>query len=269
MSKLDNRWIYLAVFISVLLPLFKPLGLPITVGPETTRTFSLIEGLDAGARVIVSPSFSPSSEGEILPQLNAVVQHLMARQAKIAWVSLNVEGIMYAERTMSDLGGSFGYAYGEDYVVLPFVPGMQTAVASIVSDFLKVFPEDAYGKGLSGLGAVDGVASIQDFDLLVDFNTGDTTIYYLQQLQGTGVKVISGASGVTVPYLLPYTASGQLSGMLGGLRGAAEYEMLSGKKSTAVAGMDAQSLSHGIILAFVIAGNAGHIKSRKKDGAQR
>lgn len=269
MSRLDNRWIYMAVFISVLLPLFRPLGLPITVGAETRRTYGVIDELEPGARVIVSPSFAPSSEGEILPQLYAVVQHLIERRAKLAWVSLNVEGVMYAERVMGELSGPNGYAYGEDYVVLPFVPGMQTAVASIAKDFLKVFPEDAYGKQLSGLGALSGVESIQDFELLVDFNTGDTTIYYLQQLQGKGVKVVSGASGVTVPYLLPYTASGQLSGMLGGLRGAAEYEMLSGKKSTAVSGMDAQSLSHGVILAFVIAGNFGYVKSQKKDGASR
>lgn len=261
MTKLDNRWIYLAVFISVLLPLFKPLGLPISVGAETKRTYSLIENLDAGARVIVSPSFAPSSEGELLPQLSAVVSHLAARQAKITWVNLNVEGIMYAERVMGSLGESRQYAYGEDYVVLPFVPGMQTAVAAMASDFLNVFPKDAYGTPLSELGAVAGVESIESFDMLIDFNAGDTTIYYLQQLQGKGVKVVSGASGVTVPYLLPYIASGQLCGILGGLRGAAEYEMLIGQKSTAVAGMDAQSLSHGVILAFVIAGNLGSSKS--------
>jgi hypothetical protein len=108
--------------------------------------------------------------------------------------------------------------------------------------------------------ALSSVKTISDFDLVVDFNTGDTSIYYLQQLQGSGVKIVSGASGVTVPYLLPYISSGQLSGLLGGLRGAAEYEMLSDRKGTAVAGMDAQSLSHGVILSFIIAGNVGFLK---------
>lgn len=267
--KTDNRWVYLAVFLSVLLPLFRPLGLPITVGPDTRRTYELVESLESGSRVILSPSFSPSSEGEILPQLNAVTQHLLSRGAKIVWVNLTVEGTMYAERVMDQYTEQYGYKYGEDYVVLPFIPGMQTAVASIAADFPKAFPEDAYGTALGGLAVTKGVRSIADFALLMDFNTGDSTIYYLQQLQGTGVKVVSGASGVTVPYLLPYTASGQLSGLLGGLRGAAEYEMLSGNKGEAVAGMDAQSLAHGAILAFVVAGNIGSLRSRKKGGGAK
>lgn len=269
MSRLDNRWVYAAVFVSVLLPLFRPLGLPMGVSPDSRRTYEIIDGLNPSARVIVSPSFSPSSEAETLPQMDAVVQHLMDKRARLTWVSLNVEGTMYAERTMARFAGPRGYAYGLDYVVLPFSPGMQTAIASMASDFLRTFPEDAYGEPLASLKAMAAVASIRDFDLVIDFNTGDTTIYYLQQLQGTGVRVISGASGVTVPYLLPYVSSGQLSGLLGGLRGAAEYEMLSDRKGAAVAGMDAQSLSHGVTLAFIVAGNLGYLRTRKGRGVER
>lgn len=264
MARLDSRWIYLAVFVSVLLPLFTPLGLPISVSPQTRYTYDLIQGLRPGARVIISPSFSPSSDAELLPQLNAVLQHLLAQRARIAWVSLNVEGVMYAEKSMSLFKGQYGYQYGIDYAVLPYLPGMQTAIASIASDFIRTFPLDAYGSPLPEMEVMGGVQSIKDFDLIIDFNTGDTSIYYLQQLQGTGLKVVSGASGVTVPYLLPYISSGQLSGLLGGLRGAAEYEMLSGRKGTAVAGMDAQSLSHGVTLAFIIAGNLGFLTSHKR-----
>jgi hypothetical protein len=260
MSKLDSRLIYLAVFVSVLLPLFTPLGLPISVSDQTKDTYDLIGELPEASQVILSPSFSPSSEAEILPQLGAVLEHLMSRKARITWVNLNVEGIMYAERSMASLKDKYGYVYGVDYVVLPYLPGMQTAIASIASDFTRTFPRDAYGAALASMEALSSVKTISDFDLVVDFNTGDTSIYYLQQLQGSGVKIVSGASGVTVPYLLPYISSGQLSGLLGGLRGAAEYEMLSDRKGTAVAGMDAQSLSHGVILSFIIAGNVGFLK---------
>ncbi|HHW27194.1 MAG TPA: hypothetical protein GXX23_07635, partial [Firmicutes bacterium] len=251
-DKIDSRYIYLAVFLSVLLPLFRPIGLPITVGEQTREAFLLVDGLPQGALVIMSPSFAPSSDAEVVPQMMALLKHLMSKNAKLLWVNLTVEGSMYATRAMDSLKDEFGYEYGRDYVITPYLPGQQTAIASIASDIKGALTVDVSGKPVWDMEAVSGVSSVSDFDLLIDFNTGDTCIYYLQQVQPKGVRVIAGASGVTVPYLMPYLGSGQLAGLLGGLRGAAEYEMVSKTPGLALGGMDAQSLSHAAIVLFII-----------------
>lgn len=263
LGNIDSRWIYLAIFLSVLLPLFKPLGLPITVSQTTRDTYDFIQALPPGADVIVSPSFSPSSDAEVLPQMMAVLKHLMTKKVHLTWVNLNVEGIMYAEKSMAQLKDAYGYKYGTNYVILPFLPGMETAVASMASGFRQVFQTDVYGTPLSEIPLMQNIRSISDYDLVIDFNTGDTGIYYLQQVQPKGVPVIVGASGVTVPYLMPYLDTRQLAGLLGGLRGAAEYEILTGTRGVAVQGMDAQSLSHGVTLLFIIAGNIAYLVGRK------
>jgi len=54
---------------------------------------------------------------------------------------------------------------------------------------------------------------------------------------------------------MPFYTSGQIFGLANGLRGAAEYEILSGNLGTAVASNDAISTSHVLILAFIVAGN--------------
>ena len=83
-----------------------------------------------------------------------------------------------------------------------------------------------------------------------------------------GIPVAAGVTSVSAPQYYAYVESGQLNGMLGGMKGAAEYEALVGKPAKATAGMTAQSLVHLFIIFSVIGGNAIFIASkRKKSGA--
>ena len=63
------------------------------------------------------------------------------------------------------------------------------------------------------------------------------------------------------PDMYPFLQSKQLIGLLGGLKGAAEYEALVKKKANAVSGMRPQSVVHVIIILFVIFGNIVYFTS--------
>jgi hypothetical protein len=265
LANLDSRIVYAAVFLSILLPLLKPLGLNVSVSPGTWDVYNIIDSLSPDDAVIISPSFAPGSEAEVYPQMKAILRHILTKGARVVFVNLNVEGRMYAEKTMAHLAPELGYEYGEDYVILPFTPGLETAIASMSGGLTQTYERDASGTPLKELRAMSGIASIKDFSLIVDFNTGDTAIYYVQHAKPAGVRVIAGASGVTVPYLTPYLATGQLSGLLEGLRGAAEYETAVGSPGEAMAAMDAQSLSHASILVLLGLGNAAHFLARRDD----
>ena len=77
-----------------------------------------------------------------------------------------------------------------------------------------------------------------------------------------------GCTGVMAPGLYPLLRSGQINGLIGGLRGAAEYESLIGQKGKAVAGMDAQSVTHVAIIALVIMCNLIYFSQRRALRAQ-
>jgi len=68
----------------------------------------------------------------------------------------------------------------------------------------------------------------------------------------------------------PYLQSGQLSGLLAGMKGGAEYEVLIQKAGyskaymPAVAAMDSQSLAHVVILVLVIVGNLAFFVTRRR-----
>jgi hypothetical protein len=77
-----------------------------------------------------------------------------------------------------------------------------------------------------------------------------------------------GCTGVMAPGLYPLLRSGQLNGLIGGLRGAAEYETLIGQKGKAIAGMDAQSATHLAIIVLVIMCNLFYFSTRKQGKQQ-
>jgi len=66
------------------------------------------------------------------------------------------------------------------------------------------------------------------------------------------------------PGLYPLLRSGQINGLIGGLRGAAEYETLIGQKGKAIAGMDAQSATHFAIIVLVIICNLFYFSMRRQ-----
>ena len=66
------------------------------------------------------------------------------------------------------------------------------------------------------------------------------------------------------PDLFPFIQSGQMVGMIGGLAGAAEYESLIGQADRASAGMRPQSVTHIIIITFILLANITFFLSRRK-----
>jgi len=73
---------------------------------------------------------------------------------------------------------------------------------------------------------------------------------------------------VMAPGLYPLLRSGQINGLIGGLRGAAEYETLIDQKGRAIAGMDAQSATHLAIIVLVIICNIFYFLLRKQGKQQ-
>jgi len=86
----------------------------------------------------------------------------------------------------------------------------------------------------------------------------------VQQVQSRyRVRLASGTTAVAAPPFYPYVQSGQLVGLLGGLKGAAEYEGLVGATGDATRGMDAQSIVHALIVFFILLGNVVYLMERR------
>ncbi len=102
------------------------------------------------------------------------------------------------------------------------------------------------------------VNSFADFPLVVDLASSAIADYYIR-IAATRYHrtMVLGATAVMAADYYPYLSSGQISGLIGGMKGAAEYERLLDTIGDARRGMDAQSLVHVIVVTLVILGNLG------------
>ena len=109
-----------------------------------------------------------------------------------------------------------------------------------------------------------------DIDLVVDLASGQTPTTWIT-LVGARYEqeIAAGVTAVMGVEYYPYLQSGQLVGLLGGLKGAADYETLIERVGKGTTRMTAQSFAHALIIVFVLIGNAAYVISRlrRRDNA--
>src|SRR5207247_4333117 len=118
------------------------------------------------------------------------------------------------------------------------------------------------------VAGLKGIQTLRDVNYVVSLAAGTAGIesWYVYGKDKYKFELGGGCTGVIAPGLYPLLRSGQINGLIGGLRGAAEYETLIGQKGRAVAGMDAQSATHVAIIMLVILCNVFYLLIRTSRG---
>jgi len=267
MEKFDRRYIFLAILLVVLVPLLAPLGLPIRVSREVQSAYDAVAGIPDGSKVYFAADYDPGSMPELHPMSLATLDHLFSKNCKVIGACLWPAGPPLLEDALKRIGEErFGKKYGVDFVNLGYKPGNEVAMVSVGRSIRATFPTDFYGTPIDSLEVMRGVDRMTDLAILVNISAGyPGTKEWVQQVQSRyHIEVVAGCTAVSAPEYYPYFQSGQLAGLMGGLAGAAEYEILVGKPGTATRGMDAQSLGHLAIIAFIVLGNVLYFTSKKK-----
>lgn len=267
---LDRRIIFLFMFIAVLIPLYFPLGLPIVPGREAIGFFDTIEALPPGTPVYLAADYDPGSLPELQPMLEAAIRQACERDLRIVAGSLWPACPPLVDQAFQKVAvGEFGKAYGTDFVNLGFKEGREVVMVQLGEDIERVYPTDYLGNATSGIAALQGVRKLSDFAVLINVSAGyPGTKEWVQQVRTRfNIPIVAGCTAVSAPEYFPYFQSGQLSGLLGGLAGAAEYEALVGGIGDAARKMDAQSLGHITIIAFILLGNLIYFVRRREEGA--
>ena len=119
---------------------------------------------------------------------------------------------------------------------------------------------------INGDKADNRIANLRDVNYAVSLGAGNPGVeaWYVFGKDKYKFELGGGCTGVMAPGLYPLLRSGQINGLIGGLRGAAEYEILIDQKGKAVAGMDAQSATHLAIIVLVIICNLFYFSSRNR-----
>ena len=255
--------------LAIAIPTIHPIGLPIDVTEPVQRVYDFVSSLPDGSVVVIGFDYEPGDEIDLNPIAQAIMHQLASKKIKIVAIGSFPAGPTFADECMAILE-EYGYEYGVDYVNLGYYAGGEPTLAAFAQNPAAVFPKDWRGNSITSLPIMQEVSTMKDFAMAMTLNDGPTggtgTHEWVRQaVMAYGTPLIMGVTGVLAASNETYVQSGQCKGILAGLRAAAEYEKLTGKKGTGTVGMDAQSIAHILIVAFVVLGNIGMLVSKSKE----
>ncbi len=267
-ENLDRRWVYLLSWLFVLFPLMFPLGLPVPINKESQQWYKAISDIPDGSTVVFAPMYGTSGMPELFPMTLATMHQLWSKDVKIIVVSFWAEGPLVFTQLLNQMNPTtYGKTYGVDWINLGYIPGSEPAMRAFGDDMAKAVAKDYIeGKNLSEFPIMQNVNNAEDIDLIISIETGTPglTEWLRQWQEPYRVPIVVGCIGVSAPGMAPFLQSGQLSALLPGLTSSAEYELLINRKGLAIAGVDAVSMSHILIVILVVLGNIGYFVNRGK-----
>jgi hypothetical protein len=194
-------------------------------------TQQFYDGMDAipdGSIVVVSWQTRFGRPTKMIG-LEDVTKHLMKKDVKIFHVSFDksMEGGEVCERILRKLDPekNYGKVYGVDYINFGGVAGGEASLAGFLDDAHGTFPRDQRGTPIDQYPISDLLKTGEDIDYV--YCSGTEHYAWVGQAQPRyGTVIFAGSDAGEVTEIMPYVESGQVSGALNDMMGAAEYERL-------------------------------------------
>jgi hypothetical protein len=228
---LDRRIVFLLMVFAVSIPILFQIPFPEITTPMVERVFDQIDSMPAGSRVLLAFDYDPPSEPELQPMANSLVRHLALRKCKLYFIALWPVGQNMIEDTLADvLVPEFPeYVYGVDYVNLGFKSGYEGVIKVVQTNLRKLYTTDGRGTAVDKIPMMEDVRNLRNMAIIVNVSAGYPGMKEWVQYGSdpARIPIVGGCTAVQAPLMYPYYPT-QLHGLMGGIKGAAEYdEMLS------------------------------------------
>jgi hypothetical protein len=243
------------------------------VTPETRGITSALEKLAPGSRVLLACDYDPGSAAEIQPMTVTFLKYTLSRGLRVVIMGLWPQGPQQADLALQaallePAVAARNPQYGSDYVNLGFQSGNEIVIQRMGSSIPAVFPRDSRGRPLSEFPIMSNVENFDAFSFVFNVSAGYPGTVEWVQFAGDRfhASIGSGTTAVSAPLYYTYFPA-QVTGVLGGMRGAAEFETVTGFRGKGTAFMLSQSSAHVIIVLFIVLGNVAFILTRRRRGA--
>jgi len=282
---LDRRWIFIFVFLALTVPMFMNVDFDLSFSEEVTSLYDELEKLQPGSRILMSFDYDPPSAPELQPMADALIKYCLKKRLKIIIMGLWPQGPIQANIALQrafaeDEINEEDFIYGVDYANLGFQAGNEFVIQRMGSSFSEMFKKDYAGNRYEELPLMKGIKNFNDIDFSLNFSAGyPGTVEWVQvAVDRYHVRLGAGNTAVQAPQVYPYFNSGQLTGLLGGMRGAAEIEGILEThdengikyKDKGTKYMFSQTVAHAVVMFFIVIGNLAYFiigraeKKRKK-----
>ncbi len=271
MVGLDRRWVFLFLFVVVTGAYFfrNSFSVNVTTTREVRSIYDFVENLDPGSKILISFDYDPSSLAELHPMSRAILMQCFRKGVRVIGVTLSQYGAGMVEEAFRKFGSEADslynthVEYGKDYCFIGYRPYPGFVILGMGENFRIFFPRDYYDTPLDDLPIMQGVRNYDDIEGVIAITSGTTAdMWVIYGNARYNMPLALGVTGVMATDYYPYLGNA-IFGLIGGWKGAAEYEKLIGEKDAATAGMPAQVAAHLTIVLFILIGNIGFLLSRR------
>jgi hypothetical protein len=267
LESIDRRILYGVLLLIVVVGLLVPIPLPLTVGPQARGFYDAIENADRNKIAVVSTLWSASTQGENRPQTRVILQHLMRRRMRFALIAFgDPQSTTLAQELAQELARENHYEYGKDWINWGFRADIAGTLKGMVRNITETLKQDSIqNKPLSSFPVMQGVHNMRDVSVIAEVSASGNYVSWLGLVVGsTDAPFCYAPTSVMAPELYTYIDSGQMKGMLFGIKGAAEYEWLLGIQGFTTRAITPVSLSLVLLFVLIGLGNYGMYASRKR-----
>lgn len=267
---LDRRWIFLILALVIVGAIFVPITIPATAAKEVEVIYNTIEDLKEGDYILVAMDYDPNAMAELHPMAYTILEQCFRKKLKVITLTLSQNGAGMVDEALKGVADSSTmYAgitpkYGTDFVFLGYRPYYALVILSMGQNFRVNFPADYYNTPLDSIPIMKGIQNYDDIECVISISGGNVADAWVANANGRyNVKVALGTTGVMAADYYPFYQSEQIFGIIGGMKGAAEYEHLAKNPGPAIEAMKIQVFAHIVIIAFIIIGNIGFFMDRR------
>jgi len=273
---LNHRWLYLGFLIILIIPFIWEIPMePDKIAPGTKGLYDLIESCPDDKVILIDSSWDAGSAAENRAQLGCVIRHIVSKKKKfiVTSAAITVFAPVFAEQEIRPITEEAGYVYGKDWVNLGYKIAPAGAIAVLIDsmcrDLHQVFPTDYRGTPVKEIPLMQNVKSIEDVAFVYCITYAPPN-EWMSIVQGQFSKPVAfGCMKIMEPSYATFIDSKQLSGLVAGNGGAAEYEKLIGQPATGTKLIIATSFGNCAVILAAILGNLGmwaYRKTHKKAG---
>ncbi len=275
-KEVKRQVIFVFIFLAVAAPLLFPITFEEQATPVVKSVYDRIDNLPTGSLVLMSFDFDPAMAPEVQPMADAITRHAMLKNHRVIFMSLWATGQALLTQTLTNVvDREFpDKQYGIDYANLGYKAGAEGVLNVIITDLKKMFPTDVNNVAYDRIPVLHGVQSVKDAAIAISIGGGKPGLKeWILFIGDPGhVPIAGGVAAVVAPEMYPYFPK-QLVGILGGIKGAAEYESELRKHHVEVIDrptpglkmMGPQTLAHIVIITFIIIGNFSYFVARRRE----
>jgi Double zinc ribbon len=267
-------FIYGLLLLAVLVPFLLPYDLTQSTfdiaGTPAAEFFDTLQKIPANSTVLLSFDYDPSLSGEMDLQATAIARDLVKRGVKIIAVSTLDTGPQMAQRILDPIASqASNYNYGTNYLIV-YLPGHEAGLAQLATAGLATTTDFVDQKSIAPFLTAARIRNLSDLSMVIELaGTEEPLKTWVEQVQPrTGVRIAAAVSAAVEPKARAYRNSLQLTAMMAGLLGAAQFEALDNQPGLAVISVNAQTAAQLVIVFFIVLGNIVFWISRARGTAK-